>query len=117
MSILSSIYSFFSKEMNNVKNTNVNSKEYFIENNCESVIIENGYDFVILPKNPIELEKMTIINLGEKTIRIHAFEKNAKIYNPFFSPTGKKEILLQKNNTFVFFFVKKSNNELFWFCN
>ena len=94
---------------------NQKSQYYFVENDCENIIIEKSCN-VVLPQKPTELYKFTIINLGETPIKIKTMNAS-KIYNPFYSPTGNTQITIQKNNAMVFFFVQNSKKDGFWFCN
>lgn len=75
----------------------------------ENIIIENDSDFY-LPLHPVPFRKITIVNLGEKSIIIHS-PNHCKIYHYFFSPTGSQQIILQKYNSFTMFFVKET-----WIC-
>jgi hypothetical protein len=78
-----------------------------VENNCdENIIIENNADFY-LPLHPVPFRKITIVNLGEKSIIIHS-PNHCKIYHYFFCPTGSTQIILQKYNSFTMFYVKET---------
>lgn len=81
-----------------------------VENNChENIIIENNADFY-LPLDPVPFRKITIVNLGEKSIRILS-PNHCKLYHYFFCPTGSTQIILQKYNSFTMFYVKET-----WIC-
>jgi hypothetical protein len=74
----------------------------------------NNTEIAYLPENPKPFEKIQIINLGNKNIKI--VSTNAiNIFNNFYAPLGNTNILLQKNSTYELIYIK-TEEKTFWIC-
>lgn len=74
----------------------------------------NNTEIAYLPEIPKPFEKIQIINLGNKNIRI--VSTNAiNIFNNFYAPAGNTSILLQKNSTYELIYIK-TEEKSFWIC-
>ena len=64
----------------------------------------NNTEIAYLPEIPNPFEKIQIINLGNKNIKIVSTNET-NIFNNFYAPNGNKSILLQKNNTYELIYI------------
>jgi hypothetical protein len=71
-------------------------------------------EIAYLPEIPIPFEKIQIINLGNKNIKIVSTNET-HIFNHFYAPSGNKSVLLQKNNTYELIYIKTEERS-FWIC-
>jgi hypothetical protein len=74
----------------------------------------NNTEIAYLPEIPKPFEKIQIINLGNKNIKIVSTNET-NIFNNFYAPNGNKSILLQKNSTYELIYIK-TEEKTFWIC-
>ena len=97
------------------KNLHQSSNDNIIHLDYNSVYtLLNNTEIAYLPENPKPFEKIQIINLGNKNIKIVS-TSNTKIFNNFYAPLGNTSILLQKNSTYELIYIK-TEEKTFWIC-
>jgi len=74
----------------------------------------NNTEIAYLPEIPNPFEKIQVINLGNKNIKIVSTNET-NIFNNFYAPNGNKTIILQKNNTCDLIYIK-TEEKSFWIC-
>ena len=97
------------------KNLHQSSNDTIIHLDYNSVYtLLNNTEIAYLPEIPKPFEKIQIINLGNKNIKIVSTNET-NIFNNFYAPNGNKSILLQKNNTYELIYIK-TEEKSFWIC-
>jgi hypothetical protein len=107
-----------------IPNTNTNDCEKNLHQCSNDAIIHLDYNSVYtllnnaeiahLPEIPKPFEKIQIINLGNKNVKIVSTNKT-NIFNNFYAPNGNKSVLLQKNNSYDLIYIK-TEEKSFWIC-
>jgi hypothetical protein len=91
----------------------INDAIIYLDYNSVYTLLNNT-EIAYLPENPKPFEKIQIINLGNKNIKI--VSTNAiHIFNNFYAPLGNTTILLQKNSTYELIYIK-TEEKTFWIC-
>jgi hypothetical protein len=68
---------------------------------------------IYLPKTPIPLEVLKIINLGASHLKVITNESE-NIFHNFYSPKGSPHIFIPSNSCIEVFFITNSNGENLW---
>jgi hypothetical protein len=90
----------------------VNTSSEILDYTKNTHIITAGSP-IYLPKTPIPLEVLKIINLGASHLKVITNESE-NIFHSFYSPKGSPHIFIPSNSCIEVFFITNSSGENLW---